>query len=197
MIYLAWDSCWVLLCLGFSWCLLLSRLLLGFQHLSLDLWREEIFSSCNQFQRWLLCHVQAALTSGLCLRMAWRLAVLAYGFSLSIILKFFRGFFFSTLRLIFLLQWQYQTSSSTCTNTKVDKFKETVWLRTSVTIRTQKHGPEVEHHHKRQVKTHFKASVILTLVDEVLSGSPRSSGSCSGQCWSSCAWGGWKTQTKT
>lgn len=100
-----------------------------------------------------LCHVQAGLTSGLCLRMAWRLAVLAYGFSLSIILKFFRGFFFSTLRLIFLLQWQYQPSLSTCTTTKVDTFKEILLLRTSITIRTQKHGPEVEDHHRRQVET--------------------------------------------
>lgn len=144
-----------------------------------------------------LCHIQAPLTSGLCLRMAWRLAVLAYGFSLSIILKFFRGFFFSTLRLIFLLQWEFQPSLTTCTNTKVDKLKGTLLLRTSVTIRIQKHGPEVEDHHWRQVETQFKASVMLTLVDEVLSGSPHSSGSCSGQCWSSCAWEGWKTQTKT
>lgn len=144
-----------------------------------------------------LCDIQAPLTSGLCLRMAWRLAVLAYGFSLSIILKFFRGFFFSTLRLIFLLQWEFQPSLTTCTNTKVDKLKGTLLLRTSVTIRIQKHGPEVEDHHWRQVETQFKASVMLTLVDEVLSGSPHSSGSCSGQCWSSCAWEGWKTQTKT
>ncbi|KAF3854871.1 hypothetical protein F7725_022926 [Dissostichus mawsoni] len=39
----------------------------------------------------------------LCFRIALRLAVLAYGLSLSIILKFFRGFFFSTLRWMFLL----------------------------------------------------------------------------------------------
>lgn len=49
MIYLVLNS-WALLCLGLSSFHLLSWLLLGFQHLSLDLWREETFSSCNQGQ---------------------------------------------------------------------------------------------------------------------------------------------------
>lgn len=64
MIYLAQNSCWVLLCLGFSWCHLLSRLLLGFQHLSLDLWREEIFSSCNQGQWCLYVTFKLVLLQG-------------------------------------------------------------------------------------------------------------------------------------
>lgn len=37
----------------------------------------------------------------------------------------------------------------------------------------------------------------LTLVHAVLSGSPRSSGSCSDLCWSSCAWAGWNEPVKT
>lgn len=64
MIYLARNSCWVLLCLGFSWCLLLSRLLLGFQHLSLDLWGEEILSSCSQGQWWLYATFKLLLLQG-------------------------------------------------------------------------------------------------------------------------------------
>lgn len=64
MIYSALNPCSALLCLGFSRCHLLSRLLLGLQHLSLDLWREETFLSCNQGQQWHHVQIQLLLPQG-------------------------------------------------------------------------------------------------------------------------------------
>lgn len=58
-------------------------------------------------------------------------------------------------------------------------------------IRVQKHGPEVEYHHKLTTQVEVKW-LWLTLVHEVLSGSPHSSESCSGLCLSSCALAGCK-----
>lgn len=82
----------------------------------------------------------------------------------------------------------------------------------------QKHGPEVEPHHSftsqwrityysthnaLYYSTHNALYYIkrgreglgLTLVHEVLSGSPHSSESCSDLCWSSCAWADWRGET--
>lgn len=73
---------------------------------------------------------------------------------------------------------------------------EKLLLRTSKIIRIQKHGPEVEYHHCWSSKTEFWEWAELTLVHGVLSGSPRSSGSCSDLCWSSCAWAGWNEPLK-
>lgn len=94
--------------LGFAGVLCFAGLFLGLSILALiygENQQEFKTTVTNQLiftDIWVVC----ILTLGSCLRMAWRLAVLAYGFSLNMIFKFFRGFFFSTLRLIFLLWWE-------------------------------------------------------------------------------------------
>lgn len=122
--------------------LLHNLLLLGFQHLGLDLCRVRRFRSCSDNTLG-ISDVVRVLTSGLCAMIARRRAVLAYGLSFIITLRFFRGFFLNTLRLILRLQvhkdtcyWYYRL--------KVWTFKKKDGSELPIQSLFQKHGPEVK-----------------------------------------------------